>query len=135
MEGTRMLFYECPGVIVTWDDTLKCAVMVFRGYIDGDELRNALLSIVKLMEANRARKLLTDARQMKAITQEDQRWVDVEWQEKATAAGLAYDAVVLPKSAVAQMAINAVVKKIQPGTIEFAYFSSTEEAAKWLRSK
>jgi hypothetical protein len=130
-----MIVFECPGAIVTWDDSMKSAVVEFRGFVAGDELRTAALTVVKLLEAHRARKLLTDSREMRAVTQEDQQWLDVEWKGKVRAAGLAYDAVVLPKSAVAKMSLNAVVKKMPPGEIEFAYFSTVEEARIWLRSR
>jgi len=129
-----MIFYECPGAVVSWDDAIKCVVLRFDGFIDGEDLRNAALSVLKLLKRHGARKVLTDSREMKALTQEDQRWIDVEWQGKARGVGLAYDAVVLPKSAVAKMSVAAVLKKM-PGTIEFAHFSSPEQAKEWLRSK
>lgn len=130
-----MIIYQCPGIIVTWDDAIKSAVIEFRDFIDGDDFRNAALSVVKLLGERRGHKLLTDSRVMKAVTQEDQRWVDTEWQVKVRAAGLTHNAVVVPKSAVAKMVMNAVVKKIPAGAIEFAYFSDVEEAKRWLRSK
>jgi hypothetical protein len=120
---------------VSWDDAIKSAVIEFRDFIDGQDFRDAALSVVKLMEERRAHKLLTDSRVMKAVTQEDQRWVDTEWQGKVRAAGLTHNAVVVPKSAVGKMSMAAVIKKIPAGSIEFAYFSSIEEAKSWLRSK
>jgi hypothetical protein len=129
-----MAFYECPGAVVTWDADVKCVELRFRGYIEGDELRAAALSVLKLLETHRASKVLTDSRDLRALTQEDQRWIDVEWTQKAKSTGLAYNAVVLPKSAIAKMSVAAVMKKI-PNQIEFAYFASVEEARAWLRSK
>ncbi|HLM73357.1 MAG TPA: STAS/SEC14 domain-containing protein [Polyangiaceae bacterium] len=119
---------------MTWDADVKCVELRFRGYIEGDELRAAALSVLKLLETHRASKVLTDSRDLRALTQEDQRWIDVEWTQKAKSTGLAYNAVVLPKSAIAKMSVAAVMKKI-PNQIEFAYFASVEEARAWLRSK
>lgn len=130
-----MAFYECPGAIVTWNDDIKCVEMRFRGYIEGDDFRNASLSVLELMEMKGASKVLTDSRDMKALTQEDQRWIDVEWQQRARTTGLAYNAMVLPKSVVAKLSAAAVLKKIPANQIQVAYFSSVEEAKAWLRSR
>jgi hypothetical protein len=130
-----MIYYESTGIVVSWDDALQSAAVEFRDFVDGDELRAAALSVVKLLEARRAHKLLTDSRAMKAVTQDDQQWLDTVWQKKVRAAGLTHNAVVVPKSTVGQMSLTAVVKKIPAGSIEFAYFSSLDEAKKWLRSK
>jgi hypothetical protein len=129
-----MNFFECSGAVVSWDPAVKCVVLRFRGYIEGDDLRNASLSVLKLLEMHRANKVLTDSRDMHALTQEDQQWLDVEWKAKATATGVAYNALVLPKSTIAKLTVNAVMKKI-PGKIQIAYFSTPEEANKWLRSR
>jgi hypothetical protein len=130
-----MAFYECPGAVVSWNEDIKCVELRFRGYIEGDDLRAAALSVLKLLEMHRACKVLTDSRDLKALTQEDQRWIDVEWTQKAKSTGLAYDALVLPKSAVAKLSVNAVMKKMPAKQIEFAYFASIEEAKSWLRSR
>ena len=129
-----MNFFECSGAVVNWDPAVKCVVLRFRGYIEGDDLRNASLSVLKLLEMHRANKVLTDSRDMHALTQEDQQWLDVEWKAKATATGVAYNALVLPKSTIAKLTVNAVMKKI-PDEIQIAYFSTPEEANKWLRSR
>jgi hypothetical protein len=129
-----MNFFECSGAVVSWDPAVKCVVLRFRGYIEGDDLRNASLSVLKLLEMHRANKVLTDSRDMHALTQEDQQWLDVEWKAKATATGVAYNALVLPKSTIAKLTVNAVMKKI-PDEIQIAYFSTPEEANKWLRSR
>ncbi len=129
-----MNFFECSGAVVSWDPAVKCVVLRFRGYIEGDDLRNAALSVLKLMEMHRANKVLTDSRDMHALTQEDQLWIDVEWKAKGMAAGVAYNALVLPKSTIAKLTVNAVMKKI-PGEIQIAYFSTPEEAKKWLGSR
>jgi hypothetical protein len=130
-----MVFFECPGAVVTWDDAVKCVELRFRGYIEGNELREAALSVLTLLEKHRACKVLTDSRDMKALTQEDQRWIDVEWRQKAKSTGLTYNALVLPKSSVAKLSAAAVLKKLPANEIELAYFSSPEEAKRWLRSK
>jgi hypothetical protein len=130
-----MIFYDSPGLVVSWDAAIKSAVLRFRGYTEGDDFRQAARSVLQVLEEKGANKLLTDARDMRAMTQEDQQWVDTEWHPRARAAGLTYNAVVQPRSATAKLSVVAVVRKFPAGSIELAYFTSLEEATKWLRAK
>lgn len=130
-----MIFYESNGLVVAWDDATRCTVLRLERYAEGEELRKAIDSTLKLLEKRGANKLLTDSREMKVIRQEDQRWVDEDWLPRARVAGLAYNALVMPKSAIAWLTVDAMVKKVPVGEVEFGYFSDIEEAKSWLRSK
>ena len=82
------------------------------------------------MISKRSNKLISDTLQMKATTQEDQRWIDEDWRPRARAAGLRRNAVLLPKSVVAQLSLTAITKDID--FFEFGYFSNLDEAHRWL---
>jgi hypothetical protein len=130
-----MIFYQSKNLVVTWDDTIKCAVLQIERYVEGDEFRKAADVTLNLLERRQARKLLTNSSEMKVLPQDDQRWVDEDWRPRATAAGLRYNAVVAPKNAIAQLTVENMMKKVPAGAIELAYFSDVEEARSWLRSK
>lgn len=130
-----MVYYESPGIAVLWDDAAACVVLQVRGYIEGEELRRALDSVVRLTAEKRSRALVSDTHNMKAITQEDQLWMDEDWRPRMMAAGLRYNAVVMPTSAIAKMSLAAIVKRVPAGEIEFAYFSTLEEAKAWISSR
>lgn len=130
-----MPFFECPGAVVTWDADAACVILQFRAYIEGDDLRNACLSLLQLLKEKNGCKVLTDSRDLRALTPEDQRWIDVEWQQLAKNSGLTYNALVIPKSAVAKLTVASVMKKVEMEQIEVAYFATAEEAKAWLRSK
>jgi hypothetical protein len=130
-----MIFYQSKNLVVTWDDSIRCAVLQLDRYVAGEEFRKAADSTLKLLERRHACKLLTNSSDMKALPQEDQRWVDEDWRPRATAAGLRYNAVVIPKSPTAQLTVENMMKRVPAGVIEFAYFSDIEEAKAWLHSK
>jgi hypothetical protein len=135
VQEMRMVFFECPGAVVTWDEDVRCVELRFRGFIEGADLRNACLGVLTLLTSKNASKVLTDSRDLRPLRPEDQQWIDVEWQQQAKTTGLAFNALVLPKSAVAKLTVNSVMKKIQVKQIEVAYFASVNEAKDWLRSK
>lgn len=130
-----MIFYQSKNLVVTWDDTIKCAVLQLERYVEGDEFRKAADVTLNLLERRQACKLLTNSSEMRVLPQDDQRWVDEDWRPRATEAGLRYNAVVAPKNAIAQLTVENMMKKVPAGAIELAYFSDVEEARSWLRSK
>jgi hypothetical protein len=130
-----MIFHQTKNLLVTWDDSIRCSVLQLNRYVEGEEFRKAADSALRLLERKSACKLLTNSLEMKALPQEDQLWVDEDWRPRATAAGLLYNAVVIPKSPIAQLTVDTMMKRVPVGVIEFAYFSDIEEAKSWLRSK
>jgi hypothetical protein len=130
-----MIFYQSKNLVVTWDDSIRCAVLQLDRYVAGEEFRKAADSTLNLLERRHACKLLTNSSEMRVLPQDDQRWVDEDWRPRATAAGLRYNAVVIPKNAIAQLTVETMMKKVPAGAIELAYFSDIEEAKSWLRFK
>jgi hypothetical protein len=84
-----------------------------------------------MLISKQSTRLISDSREMKAMTQEDQRWIDEEWRPRARIAGLRMNAILLPKSVVAQLSLTAIVKKFDE--IQFRHFSELEEARKWFK--
>lgn len=121
---------EKKPVTVSWDAPSNAVLVRFWGYADGESLRESLNMVVDLLISKRSNKLISDTLQMKALTQEDQRWIDEDWRPRARAAGLRRNAVLMPKSVVAQLSLTAITKDID--YFEFGYFSDLDEARRWL---
>ena len=116
---------------VHWDAPSQAVLLVFRGYAEGELLRRPCNAVIDLLISKRSSRLLSDAREMKAMTQEDQRWIDEDWKPRARIAGLRLSAVVVPKSVVAQLSLTAIAKKLDD--LQYGYFSELDEARKWLK--
>jgi hypothetical protein len=69
---------------------------------------------------------------MKAIQQSDQDWVTREWFPRVIAAGLKRMALVMAKSGVAQMNVEAITGKIPGDKLVIQYFGTVEAAKAWL---
>lgn len=121
---------EIADVTVSWDEPSQAVLIQLYGYIEGETMRQPCNKALDLMISMRSSRLITDSREMKALTQEDQRWVDDDWRPRARAAGLRRNAILVPKSAVAKLTVTAIVKKFD--AVQFAYFSELDEARKWL---
>lgn len=121
---------EIAGITVTWDASSQAVLVLIRGYVEGETLYLPCNRAIDLMIARRSSRLITDSREMKALTQKDQQWIDADWRPRARASGLRRNAILLPKSAVAKLSVAAIVKKFDE--IQFGYFSELDEARAWL---
>jgi hypothetical protein len=133
-----MVYLDTPHVLVQWDSSTRCVVLEWRDFAYGDEYRTALDKVVHALEQNRANKLLSDSRRMKAIPQEDQEWLIKDWVPRAAKAGLKHLAIVLPKSALGQMTLQRLAQvgpdKRLVSNDGTSYFETVEDAKRWLRS-
>ncbi len=115
---------------MSWDAQSHAVLIRIYGYVEGDALRVPCTKGIDLMISKRSSRLITDSREMKALTQADQQWIDDDWRPRARAAGLRQNAVLVPKSAVAKLTMAAVLRKFDE--VQFGYFSEMDEARKWL---
>jgi hypothetical protein len=137
-----MIYLNKPYVLIEWDEDLRCVKVEWRGFVDGREYRDALDVILQALTDHRGTKLLADARGMRAVTPEDQAWLNKDWVPRSVTAGLKHSAVVLPKSAVAQLSLQRIVSAGQSGVRTppsmneaGGYFDNLEDAKKWIRSR
>lgn len=124
---------ETVGVTVSWDAPSHAVLIRIYGYVEGETLRSPCNKAIEIMISMRSSRLITDSREMKALRQEDQRWVDDDWRPRVRVAGLRRNAILLPKSVVAKLTVTAIVKKFD--AVQFAYFSELDEARKWLNQQ
>ncbi len=118
---------------MSWDAPSHAVLIRIYGYVEGETLRVPCNKGIDLMISKRSSRLITDSREMKALTQQDQQWVDEDWRPRARAAGLRRNAILVPKSAVAKLTVTAIVKKFDE--VQFGYFSEMDEARKWLNQQ
>ena len=69
---------------------------------------------------------------MKPIQQSDQDWATGDWFPRVLAAGLTRMALVVPKSGLAQMNVEAIMSRVPGMKLDMAYFATIEEAGLWL---
>jgi glutathione S-transferase len=115
---------------VGWDAASQAVLVRVSGYVEDEALRDFCNKAIELMVSKRSSKLITDSREMKPLTLEDQRWIDEDWRPRAWAAGLRRNAILVPTSAVAKLSVTALVRKFDE--VQFGYFSEMDEARKWL---
>jgi hypothetical protein len=102
------------------------------GWANSTEFAGAFDAVLVALTENRGSRWLADCREMRAVKQSDQDWIDASWFPRALAAGLMRIAVVVPKRGLAMMNIDAMVAKVPHTRMEIRNFPTIEMADGWL---
>ena len=126
-------FFNRPGVaVVSWEAASRAVYVEWQGWANPDEFAGALDSGVATLIAHHSTLWLADCRDMKTIQQSDQDWLDKHWFPRVLAAGLKRMALVIPKSGLAKMNLEDVMRKVPNTNLEVGFFATVAEARSWL---
>jgi hypothetical protein len=128
-----MIHYDAPHLTIVWDDATKCVSLTWRGFVYGDTARDSLNRALAFMEQKRTHRWLGDMRKLKVWGEEEMQWINNDWFPRAFDGGLRRLAYVIPESALAQMALQRMMKQVKNEVCDIAYFSDPDEAKRWLR--
>jgi hypothetical protein len=118
---------------VDYDVDMPGVVMIWRGYATSAVFRAANEQVLQTIGERRAKKLLGDITEFVLIGAEDQDWLNNVWLPSAMEAGLRTVALVTPNFYFNRVAIENVVKKLDPTRLQVAYFATRDEAREWLK--
>lgn len=107
--------------------------MMWKDFVHGDPFRLGLDKGLELIEKKGSSRWLADLREMKVLSIEDQNWSSNDWFPRAINGGIRKMSIVLPESALAKMGVKNIMNEVEGIEIKTTYFSTLEEAEKWLR--
>jgi hypothetical protein len=119
---------------VDYDVDMPGVVMIWRGYATSAVFRAANEQVLNTIGERRAKKLLGDITEFVLIGAEDQDWLNNVWLPSAMEAGLRMVALVTPNFYFNRVAVENVVKKLDPTRLQVAYFATRDEAREWLKA-
>jgi len=132
------IYYENQRVVVFWAERIRTIGGVWKK-APGAEW-NGLVTIQKcltvgleIIREKKATRWITDSREMPVLPPEAQKWTNEVWWPQAVELGFRWLAVVMPESAISQMALTRSI--MDSMRQEINYFGSTDEAIQWLCSK
>jgi hypothetical protein len=133
MREPERLYYSVPGVAtVSWDELDQVVLVEWDGWAKTAEFEQLLDAEVKALQAHSGSRLLADCRRQRALNQAAQFSAEQEWSPRVIEAGLKRFAVVLPESDQAAAQLRERLGRLPKGGFKMAYFTSLEEARKWL---
>jgi hypothetical protein len=127
------VFFNRPGVAVMWwDPTTRAVCIEWQGWADPAEFAAALEAGLVAFIEHRGSRWLADCREMKAIQQTDQEWIDKSWFPRMITAGLRRMAVVIPKSGLVLTNLEDIMRKVPADKIGVEFFATVAEAERWI---
>lgn len=127
------IYLHHPGVgLATWDSMCEAVRIEWHGWADSKERQAILEAGLGALRAHRGSRWLADCRDMKAVKQADQEWIDQSWFPRVLAAGLRRMALVIPKSGLARINLDDMMRRVPETKLETGHFATIEEATEWL---
>ena len=102
------------------------------GFPKSKEFRTACNFILDEMKKKNIKKLLTNNSQAKLFAVDDQKWLNNDWLPRAEKTGYYCSAVVSNDDVFIKSALRNITAKRDATKFLSNYFSSEEEAEKWL---
>lgn len=122
-----------PICCVSYDASVPCLVVVWRGYATSTQLRFVHERILELLEEHRVAKILGDNSGLPTVHADDQKWLIENWMPRAKAAGLRAAAAKQPVSYFGRLAINTLHSAMPAGVIARS-FGQLDDARRWLET-
>jgi SpoIIAA-like len=127
------VFFDRPGVaVLRWEPAIRAVRIEWQGWADPAEFAAALEAGLGSLIEHRGSRWLADCRDMKAIQQSDQDWLDRSWFPRMFTAGLRRMAVVIPKSGLAMTNLEDIFRKVPGNKLDVAFFATVAEAERWI---
>lgn len=102
-------------------------------FVQGEVLRIVLNDVITLLKARHTNAVLTDARKMRVIGDEDQEWIVKDWYPRAFAEGFFIEAMLVTKGSFNDHTLQQIVKQYDRKEVAIRFFTNYHDAAEWLR--
>jgi hypothetical protein len=126
------VYVDEPYLSIRWDGINKHVLSEWRGFANSAELQAGLLKGIQAISDNHAAAYVSDARKLKVIIHDDQRWVQEKWLPLAMQAGLRRLAFVTAPTGLGQATIKDLVVLVDHHGLESRTFSSIAAARRWV---
>jgi hypothetical protein len=118
---------------ITYYPEIEAVGICWTGYATSLQFREGSELVLKTLIEKKARKSISDIRQMKTISSQDQKWVETEILPRTIKAGLKATAVIRPEAYFTKVIADSITSKVDEEVIKIAYFDDLEEAKEWLK--
>jgi len=122
---------ECD---ISYNVSLNAVQTRWKGfYVSGKDLYIILDSVIALMKLKKSPLVIADAREMKIISGEDQKWIVQDWYPRALEAGFRYEALIVSKNTFNELTVKKIVGSYDEEKLKTEYFITPEEALEWAK--
>jgi hypothetical protein len=127
------VYLDAPHVSVRCERQLL--VVEWRAWANSVDRRRAQQTSLRAAEVSRATQLLVDARNMRLVLVDDERWWSEVMLPRLTTTEIRWIAVVVPANQLAEVSVDDMAETRRRGVAESRHFGTIDEARAWLSSK
>jgi hypothetical protein len=121
-----------PICSVSFDATVPCILVVWKGYATSTQLRFIHESILHLVKEFHVSKVLGDDTALTTIHSDDAKWIVEDWMPRAMAAGLKIVASITPEWQFGKLSVQHILSRAPQGFVSRS-FNDGSKAWTWLR--
>ncbi|MBY0424549.1 MAG: STAS/SEC14 domain-containing protein [Cytophagales bacterium] len=129
------LHFDNGFVQIYYLDDIKSGIGRWKGFISGNDYRNALNSAADLFKEKKIYKWIANLSEMETITDEDQKWANEDWFPRALQAGLKRLAIIVGTDVFNQMSVEQIMSNVASMDLKTQYFDSEEKAKAWMATQ
>lgn len=130
---TESVLYSESEFILSYEASIPCVVMVWRGYHTSETFRAQNEQVLELIRETKATRMLCDIERFVLISGADQIWLNGDWLPRAMVAGLRFCAIVTPVYLFNQVAVQSVAERVDERILRVDFFDSAGAARLWLQ--
>lgn len=130
----REYFFSNYACEIYYNTELKAVETKWSGvFIQKEEFRATLDKIIELISLKKTPVVIADAREMRVISTEDQKWIVDSWYPRAVAAGFRFEALIVSQYSFNERSIKKIVNFYDETKITTSYFYTFDKAAEWIK--
>ncbi|HZK73454.1 MAG TPA: hypothetical protein VFD88_05590 [Clostridia bacterium] len=129
---TGDLYVDEPYVSIRWDSLHHHVYTEWKAFANSAELRACLLKGIRAISEHRASAYVSDARKIRVIVHDDQKWIKESWMPLAVGAGLKRIAFVTAPTGLGRLNIDDVAGSFNESGLQSRTFDSMEAARNWV---
>jgi hypothetical protein len=126
------VYVDEPYLSIRWDRVHRHVFSEWRAFANSIELRSSLLKGIQAIRDNHAAAYVSDARKLKVIVHEDQKWIHDKWMPLAQEAGLKRLAFVTAPTGLGKLTIEDVSDLVDHNELQSRTFDSVSSARQWV---
>lgn len=120
---------------VEYDDEIGVIVVEMTEYVEGDQFREYMRSIIDAVEDTGCPNVLADTRDHPPLADRDVDWSAETWGPKAEEAGVERIAALATEHVATKITLDTVTEQSTHDDIDRKYFAKYYEAIEWLKSE
>lgn len=132
IKPTDDVYVDEPYLSIRWDGIHNHVFSEWRAFANSTELRTSLLKGIRAIREHSATAYVSDARKVRVIIHDDQKWIQEIWMPLAIRAGLRRIAFVTAATGLGKLTIEDVSVLVDEHGLQSRTFDSMAAARQWV---